>query len=269
MQQKTKNSQQPEPVVKPILIGSWHSKEAFKLVPKRFLSILLVGIVYVFFSVMAGFDIPVLQLIISASIIGVVFFYQNNKGMEIGEKDAAFSEIMYEREQEGRPVSQEDRERCFHPFRGFFAALLGALPFVIVCLIYAFLVKPWTYQLGVLPSWTDSLLAHNEMGDALGYYNTVRSLTATDILRIIVRCLTMPFINIANVFGNRAVLWAERLSPLFVLVTPIGFGLGYSRGHALRTRINTGIMQGVEKKKRKERKARKQRQRSSSPERLI
>lgn len=269
MQQKRKKSQQPELVVKPILIGSWHSKEALRLVPKRFLSTLLVAVVYVFFSVMAGFDNPVLQLIISAAIIGVVFFYQNSKGMEAGEKDAAFSEIMYEREQEGRSVSAEDRERCFHPFRGTFAALLAALPFVAICLVYAFIVKPWAYQLGVLPAWMDNMLAHNEMGDALAYYNTVRSLTATDILRIIVRCLTMPFVNIANVFGNKAVLWAERLSPLFVLVPSLGFGLGYSRGHALRTRINTGIMQGVEKKKRKERKARKQRQRSSSPERLI
>ncbi|MBR2923947.1 MAG: hypothetical protein IKC28_02855 [Clostridia bacterium] len=269
MQQKKKNDKQPQLVVKPILIGEWNSKEAYRLAPKRALSILLVAVVYVFFSVMAGFENPILRVVISLSIIGVVFFYQYTKGMELGEKDAAFSEIMYERQQEGRPVSEEDRRRCFHPFRGMFASFLGALPFVIICLVYAFMAKPWQYQLGILPSWTKNMLAHNEMGDALSYYNISRSIGTTDIFRIIVRCLTLPFINIATVFGNKPLLWAERLAALFVLIPPAGFGIGYSRGHALRTRINTGIMQGVEKKKRKERKARKQRQRSSSPERLI
>lgn len=269
MQQKFQKSKQPEIVVKPILKGAWNSKEAYQMAPKRTLSILLIGVVYVFFSVMAAFDHPALRLLISFSIIGIVFFYQYTKGMEKGEKDAAYSEILYERKQEGREIPKEEEERCFHPLRGAYATLLGAIPFIIICLIYAFMVKPWAYQLGVLPSWMKAELAHNELGDALNYYQVTRSMNVTDIFRIIVRCLTMPFINIANVFGNQAVLWAERLSALFVLVGPMGYGVGYSRGHALRTRINTGIQQGVEKKKRKERKARKQRQRSSAPERLI
>ena len=269
MQQKVSKSKQPEVVVKPILTGAWNSKEAYQMAPKRTLSILLIAVVYVFFSVMAGFNHPVLRLILSVSIIGVVFFYQYTKGMEVGEKDAAFSEIMYERKQEGRAISPEDEKRCFHPLRGAYATLLGAIPFIIICLIYAFLAKRWSYQLGVLPGWMNTMLTHNEISDALSYYTVTRSINAVDILRIIVRCLTMPFINIGNVIGKDGLLWAERLSPLFVLVGPMGYGVGYSRGHALRTRINTGIMQGVEKNKRKERKARKQRQRSSSPERLI
>ncbi|MBE5793966.1 MAG: hypothetical protein E7323_04720 [Clostridiales bacterium] len=269
MQQKSKNINQPEVVVKPILTGSWKSAEAYRMAPKRTLSILLIAVVYVFFSVMAGFDQPVLRLIMSLATIGIVFFYQYTKGMEKGEKDAAYSEILYARKQEGRTIPKEEEERCFHPLRGAYATLLGALPFIIICLVYAFLAKPWAYQLGVLPGWMKAELAHNELGDALNYYQVTRSMNAEDILRIIVRCLTMPFINVGNVFGNQAVLWVERLSALFVLVGPMGFGVGYSRGHALRTRINTGIMQGVEKKKRKERKARRQRQRSSSPERLI
>ena len=269
MQQNTKKSKQPEVVVKPILTGSWNSKEAYQMAPKRTLSILLISVVYVFFSVMAGFNNSVLQLIMSVATIGIVVFYQYTKGMEKGEKDAAYSEILYERKQEGRAVSPEDEKRCFHPLRGAYATFLGAIPFIIICVIYAFMAKRWSYQLGVLPGWMDTMLAHNEIGDALSYYQVTRSINAEDIFRIIVRCLTMPFINIGNVFGKQAVLWVERLSALFVLVGPMGFGIGYSRGHALRTRINTGIMQGVEKKKRKERKARRQRQRSSSPERLI
>ncbi len=269
MQQSKKKNKTIEPIVKPILYGTWNSKEAYKLAPKRTLSILLIALVYVFFSIMAGFDNAVLQIILSIAIVGVVFYFQCNKGMEAGEKDAAFSEILYERQTDGRNVTQEDLQRCFHPMRGAYATLLGAIPFLIVCIVYAFMAKPWSYQLGVLPSWTDSLLMQNEFSDAVSYYGVTHDLNLSDILRIIVRCLTMPFVNIASVFGKTQIVWVERFSAILMLIGPMGFGLGYSRGHALRTQINTGIAQGVEKKKRKERKARRQRQRSSSPERLI
>ncbi len=266
---QSKNNKKPTPVVKPILKGSWHGREALKLAPKRTLSTFLIGLMYVFCSVMAGFDQPVLKIIVSLAIIGVAFYFQYAKGMEFGEKDAAFAEIMYERQQEGRTISDEDRNRCFHPLRGIYATLLGVLPFMILCIIYAFMAKRWAYTLGVLPGWMDNMLLHDEMKDALSYYTQTAAFGAEDALKIIVRCLIMPFINIADVFGHDAVLLTERLSALFVLVAPMGFGAGYSRGHVLRTRINTGIQQGVEKKKRKERKARKKRQRSSAPERLI
>ncbi len=269
MQQNKKTKSAPETVVKPILVGDWNTRSTWKMAPKRTLSTLLIALVYVFFSVMASLDNPILRIIVSAAVILLVFYYQCTKGMEAGEKDAAYSEIMFDRQKEGKVLSAEDRDRCFHPLRGVFATLLGVLPFVIICLVYAFMAKPQTYQLGVIPTWMKNSMLHDEVKDALGYYAVNRSMSFADGLRIVVRCLTMPFINIAGVLGNDAVLWAERLSPLFVMIAPMGFGLGYSRGHALRTRINTGIQQGVDKKKRKEQKARRKRQRSSSPERLI
>lgn len=269
MQQKKNQNNAPETVVKPILVGDWKSAATWKMAPKRTLSTLLIALVYVFCSVMASLDNPVLRIIVSAAVILMVFYYQRTKGMEAGEKDAAYSEIMYQRQQEGKAITAEDRDRCFHPLRGVFATLLGVLPFVIICLIYAFMAKRWTYELGVVPSWMKNSLVHEEIKDALNYYVVNRSMNAVDALRIVARCLTMPFINIAGVLGKDATLWAERLSPLFVMIAPMGFGVGYSRGHALRTRINTGIKQGVDKKKRKEQKARRKRQRSSSPERLI
>ena len=93
--------------------------------------------------------------------------------------------------------------------------------------------------------------------------------TAVDVMRVIDRALVMPFINVASYIGDSAALTVERLSPLLLLIAPLGYGFGYRQGLNLRTKINTGIKMGDDKKKRKERKARKQRQRSSSPERLI
>ncbi|MCI5956113.1 MAG: hypothetical protein MRZ54_03925, partial [Clostridiales bacterium] len=74
---------------------------------------------------------------------------------------------------------------------------------------------------------------------------------------------------VATSLGDHAALMAERLSPLLVLVAPLGYGVGYMQGQKVRNKINTGIQMGDEKKRRRERKARKQRQRSKSPERLI
>lgn len=69
-------------------------------------------------------------------------------------------------------------------------------------------------------------------------------------------------------------LLAERLSPLLVLISPLGYAIGYMRGQQLRDRINTGIKVGDDKKKRREQKARKKRQRqqpraSKGPQQLV
>ena len=112
-------------------------------------------------------------------------------------------------------------------------------------------------------------MRQSEFADALSYYNRSAGLGVMDILRVIDRAMMMPFINVFSSLGNEASLLAERLSPLFVLIAPLGYGLGYAQGKRLRDRINTGIKMGDDKKKRRERKARRQRQRSKSPERLI
>ena len=135
--------------------------------------------------------------------------------------------------------------------------------------VYAVLTRPITYTLGVLPSWTEALMRQSEFGDALRYYENVGSMGVMDILRVIDRAMILPFVNVFSYTGNDAALLAERLSPLFVLLAPLGYGLGYTQGRKLRDKINTGIKMGDDRKKRRERKARKQRQRSKSPERLI
>ncbi len=269
MQQKVKKPVQPQAVVKPILTGAWNGPDMWQMVPKRMLSILLIAALYVFCSIMLVFDNTVLRILTSVVIIVVAAYNQYVRGLEFGEKAAAFSEIQYARQEEGHPIDPQDRRRCFHPWKGLAATLIAAIPFVLICVVYAFMARTDAYTLGVLPAWTSNLMNQNEFCDALNYYNITRTVDLRTVLRIIVRCMTMPVVSIANIFGDQAVLWADRLSALFVLLVPALFGLGYSRGHVMRTKINTGIQQGVDKKKRKERKERKRRQQSSAPERLI
>ncbi|MBE5801148.1 MAG: hypothetical protein E7319_02560 [Clostridiales bacterium] len=269
MQEKKKKKPFPEKVVKPILQGSWNGREAWKMVPGRMLSILSIALLYLFCIIMLGFNNNILRIVTSVVIIIGATYYQWVRGIERGEKDASFGEILYNRQQEGKTVAAEDLDRSFHPLKGLFVTLIALIPFVAVCLIYAFMAQRATFQLGVLPSWTQSLQGHNEFSDALNYYGVKTAFTFTHLMRIIVRTLIMPFVNIATVVGNDAVLLIERLSPLCVIIAPLGYPLGYSRGHEIRSRINTRIKIADAKKKRRERKARRQRQRSSSPERLI
>lgn len=269
MQNKGKKKPQVKEVKKPILQGSWHGKDAWKLALKRALSVLAVSVIYLLVGALLNFESLWARILTCVAIVGLVVYYQFYQGMAKGENDASFGEIMYVRQAEGKEVTAGDRERCFHIFKGLFAALVGALPFVVFAIVFACQTKPVGYVLGVLPSWTEGMLQQSEFGEALSYYQSRAGIGAFDIMRVIDRAMVMPFINVATYFGEESTVLVERLSPVLLLLAPVGYGLGYIQGPALRTRINTGIKMGDEKKKRRERKARKQRQRSKTPERLI
>lgn len=268
MQTKT-TKPKVEKVEKPYLTGSFCGKDAWKEVPKRLLAVLGIALLYFIGSVLISFDSLIGRAIAAFLIVGLVIYYQLLKGMSQGAADVAYGEMMYDRKEQGKSLDKADSDRCFHRLKGFFEAFMGTLPFVLLALVFAIITKPLTYTLGVLPSWTGELMLQDEFGDALRYYAQTASFTAEGVLRIIVRAMTMPFVSVATAMGDSATLWAERLSPLLVLVGPMCYGVGYLFGPNQRTRINTGIKMGDDKKRRKERKARKQRRQSKAPERLI
>lgn len=258
-----------EKVVKPYLTGSFCGKDAWKEVPKRFLAVVGISALYFIGSILMSFDSLWGRVLAAFLLVGLVVYYQLAKGMAQGANDVAFGEMMYARQTDGKPVEPSDKDRCFHPAKGFFTALLGALPFVLAAIVFAVITKPVLYALGVLPTWTSELMLQDEFGDALRYYQQVSSLTVEEVLRVFIRAITMPFVGIATYLGEGAALWAERLSPLFIMIAPLSYGVGYLFGPDQRTKVNTGIKLGDDKKRRKERKARKQRSQSRTPERLI
>ncbi|NLI22617.1 MAG: hypothetical protein GX418_13855 [Clostridiales bacterium] len=267
MPQQTK-PKVPE-VVKPGLTGSWHGRDAVRLGLRMMLNILFVSLLYLILSLLLSFDSVALRVLAGLMLVLAAGTYLYYGGMNAGQSDAAFGEIMYQRRQEGHAVSPADENRCFHPAKGFFAASLGALPYCLIALVFAFLAQPSTYTLGVLPTWMTSYTRQSGIGDALAYYQSHEGISVAAVLRILVRSMTMPFINVAVKLGVDATLWAERLSPLWVLIAPLGYGFGYAQGLALRRKINTGILIGDQRKKRRERRERKARARRNTPERLI
>lgn len=269
MQNKGKNKKPVEVVRKPIVRGSWHGSDAWKLAWNRGLTMLAVTFFYLVAGILLTFDSLWGRIGTCVIVVLAVGYYLYASGLTQGQSDAAFGEILHNRRESGHSIPEDECARSFHPMKGWFAALVGASPFVLFAIVFAFVTEPVVYRLGALPAWTESLMVQTEFGNGLSYYYTQPGMTAVDVMRVIDRAMIMPFINIAAYLGNDAALLAERLSPLLVLVAPMGYGLGYSQGLNYRVKVNTGIKMGDDKKKRKERKARKQRQRSKAPERLI
>ena len=257
------------PVETPTLTGSWHGRDATVLGLKMMLRMLAVTLVYVIVSVLFSFDALALRILTGLLLVGSACFYLYAGGLQAGVSDAAFGEIMYSRQAEGKTVLPAEKARCFHPAKGFWIALLGALPFLCLTLLYAVQATPERYTLGLLPDWLQGAAQQQSLGEALRYYANREGLSTLAILRIVVRALVMPFINVAVKMGGDATLWAERLAPLWVLLAPLGYGFGYAQGKKQRAKIHASIAAGVQKKLRRERKERRARARQNKPEQLI
>lgn len=266
---KGKNQKPVELIHKPIITGTWNGKDALKLAAKRVVSTLGISVLYLLVGAVVNFDNAPLRILFALMIVFSVGYYQYAGGLTKGESDASYGEILYSRREAGHALSQDEISRSFHRLKGLFAVLLGCAPFVVFPIVFACLTDKVSYQLGALPSWTESMMIQTEFGAPLAYYQAQPGLNAVSVMRIMDRAMVMPFISIATLYGADAVLWVERLSPLLILIAPMGYAIGYAMGQVQRDKINTGIKMGDDKKKRKERKARKQRQRSSAPERLI
>lgn len=266
-------AKQVKPVVKPLLYGPWNSKDATRKGFKLMLSILFISFIYILLGLLLSFDSTILRIMSSTIIIFFAAYYMFTSGTAAGETDAHYSEIMYEHKKEGKSVTEQDLARCYHGAKGFYEIGIALIPYLIITLVFAVMTEPIVYSLGVLPSWLEYPIKQTNTGDALAYYTAGTTAMFFPILRVIVRAMTMPFINVALLLGDNCVLWTERLTPLFISVAPLAYSFGYLQGPQIRTRVNTGIKIGVHKKKRKARKDKKTRTQQpkspKSPERLI
>ena len=270
MQTSKKKAKPVREVEKPMMTGTWNGRDAYKMGGKLSLSIAAITLLLLLLGILLSFDSLVLRWLVCIALVSAGMMYLYAQGADQGEKDAALGEVMYERHRDGKPHDKADEDRCFHSAKGFFAVCIGVLPYVAVLMIFAVLTKPEEYTLGVLPSWMNDMTRQNEFGDALQYYSMREGMSTLSILRIVGRILVMPYVNVAILLGSEVVLWVERISPLLVMLIPMGYGFGYRSGKRRRAQLNASIAMGDAKKKRKEQVARKKRARSSkAPERLV
>ncbi len=250
-------------VYKPYQTGHWHSR----LAAGRGLKLLGYQAVFVFlylFIVQAlNFNSLILRLSLNLAVVAGLFAFLFLDGTRIGANDTAFAEIVLAKKDRGQEVNRDELDRCFHRFKGLYSAAVGMLPLFLICLVFALTATLQRYRLGSLPEWLSAYEDRAEIELALRYYHTTPGFSMEDALRVVVRLLVFPFVNIIGTDSSLALLWLDRLSPLLALVIPSGYALGYARGARARARTHGEILAGIKKRRRREKAERKRRERAN------
>lgn len=159
----------------------------------------------------------------------------------------------------GKQITLIERARCFHPAKGFYSVLIGMSPFLILAILLALMAREQVYTLGGLPSWVKSFETRADIGLALAYYHENISVGLVGVLRIIIRLLLFPYINMIGTDSAKGLLLLEQMSPLVILIIPMLYALGYLRGPDLRARVHGSLKADSKRRKYREQKARAQR----------
>lgn len=238
-------------VRKPYLRGHWRSRFA----AKRGLKILGYQVAFVFlylFVVQAlYFESLALRLPLNLAVVAALFMLLYLDGTRDGANDTAFAEIAYGKQAQGKEASGSELDRCFHRMKGAFSVLVGILPLLLICVVFAFAATEQRYRLGALPEWVAAYEDRADVGLALQYYHQQEALVPQDLMRVAVRLLIFPFVNILGTENRQAILWMERLSPLLLAVIPSGYAVGYLQGENARARLHGEILAGVKKRRKR------------------
>lgn len=245
----------PKLVYKPWLKGHRASRLAARRSGRIAGYMVMSAFAFFFIGQLLSVDIPWMRVLINLALLGLMGLVYYSEGAHVGEGDVAFAEIAHVRREEGKNIPGKDIDRCFHPAKGFFTVLVGAAPFVLICLIYAPLARLATYSLGVLPAWLEGYRSRADIGLALGYYQQHIFFGFVDALRLIVRLLVFPFVNLVGAHNAPGILWVERLSPILVMIAPLWYGVGYRQGERLRAMVHGGIATSHSRKRRRETRA--------------
>ena len=253
------NKKPVQKITKPYLTGAPTDENTLRQALRFFGMMLLVLFMTLLVCSMTGFNSMPLRIIVNMFIEVLILFVLYSKGSDLGTDAVARGEILYQHEQKGMEISQSERRIPFHKLKGFIIGLAGSLLFLICGLIIALTAQKQMTTAGALPSWMDAYLRRAEFRDALSMYTQTTGLSFTDIMRILVRVMLMPFISMAGSENSDLLLMVERLSPLLVLLPAFAYGTGYLSGPAKRTQVHSEIAENKRRRISKEKKERKAR----------
>ncbi len=252
--------QKPAPIYKPILRGTWRSKQCLRRGLKIFVYLLGFIFVYLFLGQVLLFDNAFLRVALNLLLVVGFAGLLYSDGAKAGMDDVTFGEIALQRQQEGRPLEADALQRSYHPAKGFCAAAVGVAPVFLVALMFAFITQLQVYSLGGLPGWVAGLERRADISLALAYYQQAPVFGLEQALRILVRLAIFPYINMAGTGSAQVLLWMERLSPLLVLLVPTGYAIGYLQSKRLRAGVHGAISSNANRRVRRERRERRRRQ---------
>lgn len=265
---QTNKKKKIEKVSKPYLKGDVFDRTTLPGALKFFAGTVVMSIVFLIVCVMMSWGRQWLNVAINLAIVLLVYMMFAQFGMNSGADAVNQGEIMFGREEKGRPVADWERKLCYHPLKGLLSAMIGSVPLVICSIILACVTERQMTGLGTLPSWLGAIEGRQEIGNALAIYHETGSMTLEAAMRLIVRMSTMPFVNIVGADNKDGMLLLERISPLLNLLPGIAYGLGYMNGVSVRTSVHTNIALGKKKAKRKQAKERRARRQAHGPEQL-
>lgn len=265
----TNKKNEMKPVFKPYLRG----KALCRTDAKRSLRVFGFTLIFVFLFVLVGtalsFDNDFWRIVLNAGLLLACAGILMNEGARQGETDTAFAEIALRRKNDGKNVPESEKELCFHPLKGFVTMFIGALPLVVVAVVFAVVAQKQAYSLGTLPSWVAAYNSVPEIGEALAYYSETAVMQLEDILRIAVRLILFPYVNMTGADNYHALYLVDKLSPILCLILPSFYGVGYLRGPYLRALVHGNIRMNRRRHNKNERKAREQRVRKPEKKELI
>ena len=253
--QAKKKKKKRELVFKPYLKGFWHGRDAVK----KGLKILLYYLLFLFLFLVVGLVLnsqtPWLAWIANLAMISACGMLLYTEGARQGEAQVALGEIAYARQETGKDVSPEEKDKCFHPLKGWFSMLVGVLLPLLVCGAYALMARKQVYQLQALPEWVTSFEKGGEVLLPLSYYQNLTGLEIADYLRVVVRLLILPFSHLGQLYGADGLLTVDRLSPLLVCLPALGYPLGYLTGPRSRALVHGDIRSNEKRNQRRRNRA--------------
>lgn len=267
METKRKQQKKPKIVTKPFLRGAATDSHLAMNSLKFFGALALMSVAFLLLGSMLMLDSAVLRLLINAAIMICVYLLFYNSGLGKGAAAVNLGEMLHMRRENGHAVSQADERSCFHPAKGFIIAVIGTLPFILCGCLLAATAQIQMTGLSTLPSWLESFERRAEVGNALAYYHETASMGVEDVTRLVVRMSLMPVVGMIGTENTAELLMMERLSPLAMLLPALFYGIGYTRGVTVRTKIHTSIASNNRKRAKQEKKKQQARARRS-PEKL-
>ncbi|MBR5111383.1 MAG: hypothetical protein IK099_14485 [Clostridia bacterium] len=261
MQNQSRNNKTKTPLIfKPYLKGNLFDAAAVK----RGIRLMAYYLMFVFLYLIVGsalqFDSFLIRTLLNLVIVLICAMIVYMDGSRLGENEVAFGEIALARQEAGKPVDGKDKQRCFHPGKGWIIALIAVVPVILITLPHAFTATKQVYSLQSLPRWVSGFSSQEEISAPLAYYNQNVNVTVLDVLRMVSRILIFPFANIATANNPELLLTIDRLSPLLASLPLLGFPIGYLTGPRSRAMIHGGISSNNKRVQRKKKKAIKARQ---------
>ena len=196
---------------KPFLTGAPTDENTVRQALKFFAILLITVFMTFIICSMTSFKSVVLRILVNLVIESLVILIFYSKGADLGMDGVSRGEILYNHQERGIQIADSERKIPFNKAKGFIIGLLGASLFLIASLILAFTAKKQMITSGTLPSWMDAYLRRSEISGALISYTQGDPVTASDILRIVVRLLIMPFVTMCGA-ENRNMLLLVRTS---------------------------------------------------------